>query len=228
MSVLAPPARVAPARRRELVPPGYRLLGVLVWLVSAAVLGGLAWHLHRTGSGGPVEARIDAGLLHRLREHRRLLDLMVQVGSPTAVVVGSLVLCLLAALLRWWRGALLALVAAPVAGVLTDEVLKPLMRAHNPTGGALAFPSGHSTGAFGLAVVTAVLLVPRRGSRVWPALLRLLLALVALAAAGATAVSVVALGYHHVTDALGGAATATLVVLTLSALVDALPGPRRR
>ena len=194
------------------------------------VLAVLAWHLHRTGSGGRVDLSIDTRLAIRLGAHGRTLERLTQLGSPQFVVGASVVLGLLAATLHWWRGAAFGLLGAPLAGAVTDLLLKPFVAAHaplGPDGRALAFPSGHTTGAFGVALVLAVLLLPRTGGTL-PAMLRLLLGVVALGLAAGTAVSVVALGFHRTTDAVGGFATATLVVLGAAAALDVAARSRVR
>ena len=207
---------------RRLLPPAWWSLAGLAWVGSAMVLAVLAWHLHRTGSGGRVDLSIDTRLAIRLGAHGRTLERLTQLGSPQFVVGASVVLGLLAATLHWWRGAAFGLLGAPLAGAVTDLLLKPFVAAHapqGPDGRALAFPSGHTTGAFGVALVLAVLLLPRTGGTL-PAMLRLLLGVVALGLAAGTAVSVVALGFHRTTDAVGGFATATLVVLGAAAALD--------
>lgn len=220
---------MAPDRR--LLPPAWWSLAGLAWVGSAMVLAGLAWHLHRTGSGGRVDLTLDTRLAIRLGAHGRTLERLTQLGSPQFVVGASVVLGLLAAALRWWRGAAFGLLGAPLAGAVTDLLLKPFVASHapqGPDGRALAFPSGHTTGAFGVALVLAVLLLPRTGASALPAVLRLLLGVVALALAAGTAVSVVALGFHRTTDAVGGFATATLVVLGAAAALDVAARSRAR
>lgn len=208
------------ARSRALVPPAWRPLAALAWLLAVAVLAVLAWHLHRTGSGGRLDTRLDPRVALGLADHRRLMGLLTVFGSPAGVLVGSAALSLLCAVRQWWRGAVFALLAAPLAGFATEEVLKPYVAAHVVPAYQYAFPSGHTTGAFGLALVMVVLLLPAAGTGVLPGLARLLLGVAALAVAAGTAVAVVALGWHHVTDTLGGAATAVAVVLAVAGAVD--------
>ncbi len=216
---------------RRLLPPAWWSLAGLAWVGSAMVLAGLSWHLHRTGSGGRVELTLDTRLASRLGAYAPMLERLTQLGSPPFVVGASVVIGLFAAALGWWRGAALGLLGAPLAGAITDLLLKPFVAAHaphGPDGEALAFPSGHTTGAFGVALVLAVLLLPRTGRAALPSALRLLLGALALGLAAGTAVSVVALGYHRTTDAVGGFATATLVVLGAAAALDVAARSRAR
>jgi undecaprenyl-diphosphatase len=107
---------------------------------------------------------------------------------------------------------------------VTELLLKPLI--NRTLIGEFAFPSGHATGVTALAVVFAVLLVDPPRPRL-PTNLRVLLALAALATAGAVAAAIVAVRSHYATDTLGGAAVATGVVLLTALVLDRLPPTRR-
>jgi membrane-associated phospholipid phosphatase len=131
----------------------------------------------------------------------------------------ALVLACLAS--RRWAGAVLAAVAVPAATGLTEYVLKPYV------GQAIgqAFPSGHATSMFALAASCAVLLVdPPR----WPVpgAVRLLLVSMALLFATAVAAAMVAIGAHDFTDAVGGAAVGTAVVLACALTLDLVASRR--
>lgn len=217
------------ATDRRLLPPAWWPLAGFAWVCSVLVLGWLAWQLHRTGSGGRIDLALDGRLADRLSTHGRLLDALSQLGSPQFVVAASALLALLATSLHWWRGVAFSLLGAPLAGAVTHVLLKPFVSSHAPDGRSLAFPSGHTTGAFGVALVLTVLLLPRAGSpTVLRTALRLLLGLVALSLAAGTAISVVALGFHRTTDAVGGFATAILVVLAVAGVLDLAAGRRAR
>ena len=216
----APADTARAAVTRRLLPPGWGLLAGASWLVSAVVLAGLGWHLHRVGAGNLVDLRLDGPLARRFAGDRGLLSLLAGLGSPEGVALSSVVLAALAAARRWWRGVLLALLAAPLAGALTELVLKPAVGVKGPGGTALGFPSGHTTGAVGVALTVTVLLLPRAGSHPFPATLRLLLGLAALALAAGTGLAMVVLGYHRTTDVVGGVATAVVVVLAVAAALD--------
>lgn len=157
----------------------------------------------------------------RLAAHPHLLSMAARLGSPTVVVGGAVVLALLCLVARRPKAAVFAFVAAPAAGFVTEYVLKPAVHREQHVN-ALLFPSGHTTGAFALALTVVVLLLPHEGTRLLPALARMVVGIAALAVAGLVAVAVVALGWHYVTDAVGGVVTAVVVVLGLAAFVDAL------
>jgi len=208
-----------PLTGHALIPRPWRPLALLSWLAAAVVLAALSWHF----AHGPATNRPDAALAlrvkTRLAAHPHLLSLAARLGSPAVVVGGSVALALMCLVARRPKAALFALIAAPAAGAVTEFVLKPAVHREQHVN-ALLFPSGHTTGAFALALTVVVLLLPHEGTRLLPAIARLVVAVAALAAAAVVAVAVVALGWHYVTDAIGGVVTAVVVVLGLAAFFD--------
>jgi undecaprenyl-diphosphatase len=195
-------------------------------VVAAAVLAALSWHFaHNPATNGP-DAAVAVQVKSRLGAHPHLLSMAARLGSAKAVVAGSLLLALLCLLARRPKAAVFALLAAPVAGAVTEYVLKPAVHREQHVN-ALLFPSGHTTGAFALAMTVVVLLLPTEGTRLLPAVARLAVAVAALAVASVVAVAVVALGWHYVTDAIGGVVTAVVVVLGLAAFFDLFRARRR-
>jgi membrane-associated phospholipid phosphatase len=166
-----------------------------------------------------IDPRIQAGLAH----FPSLLNWLPDLGTLRPVTLMTLALVCACLATRRWSGAVLAAVAVPVASGLTEYVLKPSV------GQAIghSFPSGHATVMFALAAVCAVLLVnpPRR--RV-PAVVRLLLVLIATLLASAVAAAMVAIGAHTFTDVVAGAAVGTGVVLACALTVDLVTGRARR
>jgi len=128
----------------------------------------------------------------------------------------TLALVLACAVARRWPGAALAAAAVPFAAGFTEYALKPSV------GEAIgqSFPSGHATSMFALATICAVLLAAP--ARRLSGGARLLLALMAIGLAAAVAVAMVAIGAHTVTDAAGGAAVGTAVVLACALALDLL------
>jgi undecaprenyl-diphosphatase len=153
------------------------------------------------------------------------MDRLVELGAPRTVVLVALGLAVMCVLARRFRAAAFALIAPIGASALTELVLKPLVDRHKQTG--LAFPSGHTTGAFSLALTAAVLLLPHRPDlRVRFGFPRLVLGVAVLALATGTAIALVALRDHYATDTLGGAAVALAVVPAVALVLDAVT-PRR-
>src|SRR4051794_1206597 len=132
-------------------------------------------------------------------------------------------LTLLCAVRRRWRAAALVVLGPSVAVVLTEYILKPLVGRH--IGYALSFPSGHTTGAFAIAVTSVVLLLDNQ--RVHHTL-RIALAVLAVILAAGVAAAVVGLGYHYTTDAVGGFCVALGAVLGVAVLIDLSLDRKRR
>lgn len=212
----SPPLLAVP----PLIPRPWRPLAVLTWLAAAAVLAALSWHFaHAPATNGP-DTTVASQVQARLASHPHLLSVAARLGSPTVVIGGSLVLAVLCLLARRGKAALFALVAAPAAGAVTEYALKPTVH-RQLHAAALLFPSGHTTGAFALAMTVVVLLLPHEGTRMLSAIARLVVATAALAAAAVVGIAVIALGWHYVTDVVGGIVTAVVVVLGLAAVLDA-------
>lgn len=205
---------------KRLIPRPWRPVALLAWIAALLVLGVLGWHFAHAPATNVADTVVSAHVKARLAAHPHLVSTASRLGSPAVVIVGSVMLSLLCLLVRRPRAAVFALVAAPAAGALAELVLKPLVhRAQHVN--ALLFPSGHATGAFALALTVVVLLLPHEHTRLLAALGRLIVGVAALGVASVVAVAVVALGWHYVTDAVGGLVTAVVVVVGLAAVVDA-------
>lgn len=153
-------------------------------------------------------------------------DLLRWLAKPGALIpVAALIVIIAVTCLVTGRvsGAVLAVVAVPVAIELTEHVLKPL------TGrtklGFLSYPSGHATATFALAAVLAVLMLNPPG-RALTAVLRLIVPAAAVALACVASTAMIGLGFHYFTDTIAGAAVG-IGTVTATALVLDLPGPRR-
>jgi membrane-associated phospholipid phosphatase len=213
----------APPQRHPLLPGPARPLAVAVLVACGAVTAMLGNRYADQAEAGGLDAAVDTHVQRALGGHRTV-DALVLLGDPVPVAVMAVALLAVCALTRRWRGVALVAVAVPAALAVTELVLKPLI--NRTLIGEFTFPSGHATGVTALAVAFAVLLVDPPRPRL-PAGVRVLLALGALAAAGAVAAAIVAVQSHYATDTLGGAAVATAVVLLTALLLDGL-APRHR
>ena len=185
---------------------------VVVCAVVTAVLG---VHYAGTYAPGRIDQALDLRIRERLADHHHLLAHLVRLGNPETVVTLAVLLTALCVVRRRWRGAALSVVGPAVSVVLTELVLKPLVGRH--IGLAYSFPSGHTTGAFAIAVTAAVLIFDSRG--IQPSL-RVGLSVLSLGLAACVAAAVVGLGYHYATDTIGGFCVALGVVLGVAVLID--------
>ena len=175
------------------------------------------------GLPGWLDATFDPRLQAHLSRFPVLLNWLPHFGELKPVTVMTFMLMLAWAIIRQWRGAVLTAVAVPIAIGLTEYVLKPSI------GEAIgqAFPSGHATSSFALATIFTVLLASLPCRRV-PGGVRLLLAVLAVLVAAAVAAAMVAVGAHTFSDAVGGAAVGTGVVLACAFTLDVLGSLRLR
>ena len=148
-----------------------------------------------------------------------VVNWLPDLGTLKPVSLMTLALVLACVATRRWSGAILAAVAEPVAAGLTEYVLKPSIGQAMWWGTSHSYPSGHATGMFALAAICAVLLRDPPGRRV-PGVVRLLLVIIAVLLAAAVAAAMVAIGAHTFTDAVGGAAVGTGVVMACALALD--------
>jgi undecaprenyl-diphosphatase len=200
--------RLLPTRVR-----GYAAALVGVCALLTLVLG---VHYSNTTEPGRIDRNLDVRIKARLADHHGLLEKLVNLGEPSTIIAWSILLTLVCLLLRRWRGALLCLLGPGLAGALTDVVLKPLIN-RDYGGAGYSFPSGHTTGAFAVAVCVIVLLFDRNDLHIE---MRVALGLVGVGLAASVAASVIGLGYHYTTDTIGGFCVALGVVLGLAIAID--------
>lgn len=219
----APTGPLRPAITRPLLPAAARPLAwVLVGCCAVIVAGLPVLFAHNSGLDWldrSVDPRIQAmygahyGLLQRLAWPGQLVPVaaLIVIIAVTCLVTGRA------------NGAVLAVVAVPVAIELTERVLKPLLGRTKL--GFLSYPSGHATSMFALAAVLAVLMLnpPGRARR---RVLRLIIPAAALVLACVVSTAMIALGFHYFTDTIAGAAVGAGTVVATALVLD-LPGPRR-
>jgi undecaprenyl-diphosphatase len=204
-----------------LLPPRARRMAVPVVLGCALLVGLVGGVVLTQPAALRLDTTINQAILRAVGRYQAPLDLVAGLGEKVDVGVVIVVLVGICLARRRLNGALLAAIAIPVAPALTEFVLKPLFARPQMSG---AFPSGHTTAAFAVATVVAVLLATpdNRISGIW----RLAIGLAALLAAAAVGIAVIGLGIHTTVDAIGGAAVGGGVALSVAVLLD-LPLPRR-
>jgi membrane-associated phospholipid phosphatase len=172
-------------------------------LLIATLLAGAAFHRF---PGPTALDRLGFSLLPHVK-HSVVLTRVTDLGNLPVLIIGTATAALVA---FWWdrRRALACLLGPPLAAVLADWALKPLVgRLYLEV---LTFPSGSVTAI--AAVSTAwVLAVPG-----WP---RWVVGALGVGAVAAVSVAVVALRWHYPTDAAAGAAFGIGVVLLIDGVL---------
>jgi membrane-associated phospholipid phosphatase len=202
---------------RPLLWPAARPAAVAVVAACVIVTAVLGILLAGQTRPGQVDRWVDAHLEARISASS-LIGRSADLGNPNWVVIicaAAVLACLLA---RRFRAALLVSIAVPVAGGLTDDVLKPLI--HRTFTGDLLYPSGHTTAAAAMAVA-AVVVLTGPGRPPLPAPLRWLVSAVLLAVIPVVATGLVVIHYHYFTDTVGGAGVGIAVALGTALGLDA-------
>ncbi|WP_244231208.1 phosphatase PAP2 family protein [Saccharomonospora piscinae] len=176
---------------------------------AATACGALALVLGMVVAGqrGPSEVdRVFESWVHEVAGGPELWSVLVAPTEPWAVLTVLAVVVGVAVVRRRPAVAALAVAAPALAVSLTTLALKPAFDRYYDD--HLAYPSGHTVSL--VATVTVVVLVCGPRGAVATAVTGVLLT-------GGAAVGMAGLGYHYVTDVVGGAATA--VALTLGVAV---------
>lgn len=219
MSVTAAPVvderLLTPTARRWAV--GVGAVAALITLVMAVQYAG---DRNLPGFDRRVMLRVYAWYPDRVALAHRVADL----GGSAAVLLIVAAIVVWSLVRRQPRGIALAILGPTVSIVITEYVLKPVV--DRRLLGYLTYPSGHSTGAFSVATVLAVLLMGP-GLR-WHPAARAAVIVVLYAVCVAVAVSLVAAAYHVPTDTIGGAGVAIATVLLLAVAIDAVADRRLR
>ena len=168
--------------------------------VLVAVLGLV---FARQNTADRFDHAVDSPVIAWFAGHHALALWLAFPGSMIPAVVLTAGLAIGCLLTGRRRGAVLALLAVPVAAVITDWLLKPLV--HRTYIGQVVYPSGHTATIVALAAaVTVLLLGPPRPEMARP--LRVLILAVAYLTCVAVVVGVIAVRFHYFTDTLAGAA----------------------
>jgi len=192
-----------------------RAWGLLTACVAVAVAIGAAFAHQSTADW--FDRVADDPVIRLLGGHQGLLLWMQDPGTQVPAGLLSLAMAVACLVTRRLNGVVLALVAVFVATRIDEWLLKPLF--HRTYLGALSYPSGHTTSVVTIIAcyVVLFLLPPRRPlARRWLlAGLAVLLALVVI-----TALGVIGLRWHYLTDVVGGAAVGVAAVCALCLLID--------
>ncbi len=211
---------------RPLLAAGHRRAAAVVIAVCVAVVAAFAIRYAGHTQAGPFDASVDRWFQSQLGSTSPVLTALTWLGDPLLVTFITALIALGCAWARWWRGVALAVLAVPAASGLTESIFKPLIG--RTIGGWLSLPSGHTTAAFAMATLGAVLLAstPARPTqapaRVRARRARRLVILAAYVLATAVAVAMVAQGFHYFTDTIPGVGVGVGTVLLVALLIDAV------
>lgn len=219
----APAGPVRPAITRRLLPAAARPLAWVLIACCAVIVAVLPVLFARHTGLDWLDQSVDPRIRGMDHGHHDLLQWLAVPGDLIPVATLIVIIAVTCLMTGRVNGAVLAVVAVPVAGVLTEHVLKPLVG--RTLRGDLSYPSGHATGMFALAAVLAVLMLNPPGRALTP-VLRVIIPAAAVVLACAVSTAVIGLGVHYFTDTIAGAAVGVGTV-TATALVLDLPGPRR-
>jgi membrane-associated phospholipid phosphatase len=208
---------------RPLLPAVARPVAGVLTACCAAIVAGLAVLFARHARLDGLDRSVDPRIQGMYRAHQDLLSRLGSPGGPVTVAVLLAIVAVACLVTGRVSGVVLAVVAVPLASVLAERVLKPLVG--QTARGFLSYPSGHGTVMFALAAVLAVLMLDPGGWAL-PLAARLLVPAAAVALACDISVIVIGVGVHYFTDTVAGAALGTGTVAGTALLLD-LPGPRR-
>jgi membrane-associated phospholipid phosphatase len=183
----------------------------------------LAAAFARQSSADGFDRALDSPVLRALGAHTGLLVRLATPGTREGAAALSAVVIVVCLAARRLNGAILGLLAVPVAVGVCDGLIKPLD--HRTYLGHLAYPSGHTTAVVALAA-TVILLLAAPGARV-PRVVRALITAAVVCMACVVAVAVIGLRWHYFTDTVAGAAIGIGTVCGLALLLD-LSAIRRR
>lgn len=160
--------------------------------------------------GNSLDQPIDSYLRGQLAADHAALQQIMNIGPLVAYVLAAAAVAVAIACRRGLSAIALAVICVPVAYVVTEAVLKPLV--NERIANFLTYPSGHTEAVFCLAAVIAVLQLNAPSARM-PRLPGILLFVLTIAIGCAVAVAVIALNFHYFTDTVAGAAVACAVAL---------------
>ncbi len=123
-------------------------------VVLVIVLGVLVAH---EGTADRFDRAVDAPVIAWFTPHPVVALRMAYPATLVPAGAVSLIAALACLARGWLRGAVLALLAVPVASGLNDALLKPLF--HRTYAGVLSYPSGHTAAITALAATLTVLLL---------------------------------------------------------------------
>lgn len=145
-----------------------------------------------------------------LGDHRTILEILAEPSTSAVLLPLAIVAAIYFGFERRWAPMALLLIAPIIAVAINSAVLKPLFDRH--LAGHLVYPSGHTVSL--VAVMTVFALAART------AIVETAVVVIAAVLLFGAAVGMIGLGYHHLTDILGGVGTGIAVVVGVAAVID--------
>jgi len=193
-----------PETQRRFAVAAAALLGALV------LLSALVWHVR-----GPLSVDKVRVVAPYWNYRSTFFAKLAWPGSLEFVVFSVVVLTILEVVRRDWFAAVLCVSGPAAAALLVEFVAKPTV--DRRIGDTLSFPSGHVTLGSALATLLVLLAYRLGGARVARAAV-----VPAAILATAVAFGIVQVGWHYLTDALGGMALGAAAVLGVAAILSAV------
>lgn len=184
---------------QPLLPARYRAPALGVALVTVAAVVALGIHYAGQVDAGGFDRAVDGWFVGQL--DTRTAVWLADIGNPPVVAAAVLLVAAGCALVRLWRGAVLAVAAPAFTSILTEWVIKPAVG--RTKGGGLAYPSGHTVGTLTLALAIT-LLVCGPGRQVLSRGAAAVIAFAAVALSVLCMIGLIAADYHYATDVIGG------------------------
>lgn len=185
---------------------------VAVLLTSSGLAAGLGVVVAGGRTGNGVDRAADSAVHAVFGEW--MLRVLALPTDPVVLIPAVAMATVFAMLARRFAAAALIASAPAITVTLNTLVLKPLVGRHHEQDRYLAYPSGHT--ATLVSVLAAFVLV---------AGLRALLPALVVAAGAAT--SLIGLGYHYLTDTIGGFLVGVATVCLLALVLDSVVSARR-
>ncbi|MFH5212180.1 phosphatase PAP2 family protein [Antrihabitans sp. NCIMB 15449] len=145
-----------------------------------------------------------------LDDHHSVATIFAACSDPVVLLIVLPLALAYCSYRKRWRAALLVIAGPAVATAANAWLLKPLF--DRQTDDYLAYPSGHTVAL--VATVTVLVLVARTGRQ------RAVILGGGAVALICAALGMIALGYHQLTDILGGIGAAASIVIIVATALD--------
>ncbi len=183
---------------------------LIVGIVGLVALCALATTFGADGGPNSLDHWAADAVQRWLGDHRTVLEIIAEPSTSAVLLPLAILAAIYFGYERRWAPMTLILVAPIIAVAINGWILKPLFDRH--LAGHLVYPSGHTVSL--IAVMTVFALAART------AIVETAVVVMAAVLLFGAAVGMIGLGYHHLTDILGGVGTGIAVVVGVAAALD--------